>query len=266
MSAWLLLMSVGMVRVAYCMHVDPAKLTQVTRDRLKVVPLPYAALEITVAASLLGAILYLAREGGLNRAHLLWLFPVSLVLLRWNTKAVERLARRRPSSGFEAVHRLDLSQPMRYGSGLALFLLTGLAAAFALASSQLTTQLLLGTLTFFCGVAAVDVVFGHAVAGAISQAALSGALVAGGVTLLGLDAAISQVAGGVLTYVAWLGFSASIFGTPIIIVPFPPFIIFAWRTLSEQMHAQLRQRWLALGSLVGAIALCRLVLENLGSS
>jgi hypothetical protein len=83
---------------------------------------------------------------------------------------------------------------------------------------------------------------------------ITGAMLAG--ALQWLDASESGVAKFfilVLAYITWIAFSYFLFGTPMILVPFPPFFIFTWRQLTAGQQKAMWLRLLSLASLIFVI-------------
>ena len=66
-----------------------------------------------------------------------------------------------------------------------------------------------------------------------------------------------QVIGWGLTYLGWLFFSKCLLGTPLILLPIPPFVIFAWQRFTDQELGQFFRRLLALGALLLAALIAK---------
>ena len=80
---------------------------------------------------------------------------------------------------------------------------------------------------------------------------VTGAMLAG--TAQWLDVAtlaIAQLLIFILLYIVWIAFSYFLFGTPMIVIPFPPFFIFTWREMSQDQQSAMWLRFLSLGVLV----------------
>lgn len=119
---------------------------------------------------------------------------------------------------------------------------------------QGVARILLVALAVLVAMPAIAAFFGPRVLGGVIAIALSGALFGGAVALAGSKTTAIQVIGCIFAYITWLGFSACVFGVPVIVIPFPPFFIFAWQKLSEEQKKEMLLRFLAIGLTVGIAA------------
>lgn len=79
----------------------------------------------------------------------------------------------------------------------------------------------------------------------------TGAMLAG--TAQWLEAAnltIAQILIFIILYVVWIVFSYFLFGTPMILIPIPPFFIFTWSQMSQDQQKAMWLRFLSLGVLI----------------
>lgn len=90
------------------------------------------------------------------------------------------------------------------------------------------------------------VFFGGRVVVGLIGAIVSGAVLGGALWLTTLDNLAFTVIGCIVGYIAWLASSALLFGTPVIVIPFPPFFIFAWQKLGTEARRDALQRVAAL--------------------
>jgi hypothetical protein len=130
-------------------------------------------------------------------------------------------------------------------------LLAAAALCFWLSFSfQGLGRALLICLTALVAMPAIAVLFGPRVLGGVLAIAASGALFGGSLWLADSTTVAVQVIGFIFAYITWLGFSACVFGVPVIVLPFPPFFIFAWQQLSAQQKRDMWLRFLAIAILV----------------
>ena len=66
-----------------------------------------------------------------------------------------------------------------------------------------------------------------------------------------------QVIGWALTYLGWLFCTKCLLRTPLILLPIPPFVIFAWQRFTDQELGQFFRRLLALGALLLAALIAK---------
>lgn len=119
------------------------------------------------------------------------------------------------------------------GLGLAALMLAVGAMYFAL-SLDLVPKVGLLAVAALLAMFTVSVVLGARVAGGVLVASATGLAFAGSLALAIDKGGPLSVVWGIVAYASWIAFSAVLFGTPVIVLPIPPFFIFAWQTLEGQ--------------------------------
>lgn len=135
-----------------------------------------------------------------------------------------------------------------------VFLAVAAGCLWLALSFQGAARVLLIVLAALVAMPAVAGLFNPRVLRGVMAIAVTGALFAGAIAMAYSETTATQLIGFLLAYVTWFGFSACLFGTPLIALPFPPFILFPWRRLSEQQKSDMALRFAAIGLMVGMAA------------
>jgi len=140
--------------------------------------------------------------------------------------------------------------PMKPAARNLLIGLGSLALAVAVfyvaLGSEYLVRLALFAVAVFAAVVAVAAIAGPTIVTGLFLCAITGLLLAGSFWLATAQLGFISVVGFVVAYISWIAFSWALFGTPVIVIPFPPFFIFAWQKLTGQRKTEAMLRCGAL--------------------